>query len=123
MSPAIPEVIFDVRRISDEDLATIRSLCVREILGQYPTFGQWLHEWCDYEQSQRAKGTDERLTKHCLFVPPLPEWSDSEVGDALGGVTKLAFYPKTASFCEIFDRLLVCVAIAASERLCRGGVA
>lgn len=108
---------IDPRRIDDEDLVQLRALCLRSTMTVAPKLAEWLHGWCDTEQAVRA-GSGERSVQHMLCLPPLAEFTDLELGEALQAAADLHFMPgPPEAVAEILDRILLATAGMAGERL------
>ncbi len=109
---------FDVRTISDEQLAWMRKFALGTAMRYAPRFAQWLHGWCDTEQAARASGTDLRPLRHCLFVcPGLPRFTDAELAGTLEILCEITFGSHEDTLSEPLDRLFVATVGIAAERL------
>jgi hypothetical protein len=110
---------FDSRTIPDEVLTQFRRLAVQKVLPMAPTFGEWLRRWCEAEQYARKMHPDKRERMHWLGLPPLPDWTDREIGEALRGITIISLIDVHGSLSDFLDRLTLAISEEAADRLAK----
>ena len=118
-NPFLPTVSFDPAVISDAALAELRQIALRRVMPLAGEFGTWLHHWCDHEQALRQSGVarGKTMTKHDLASPPVAQWSDGDVGQALVAVTTLSYALEDIAAGGLVDRLVLVISEQAAARL------
>ncbi len=116
MSTIAPTVDFSPLDVSDAGLAELRMLALSAMRAA-PTFGQWLHGWCDVEQSRRGKGETTATRRHCCGLPLMAEWSQVDVAGAVEAAAVLVHNCNDFSASQFAERLQLAVSMEAGHRL------
>ena len=114
---AMSDLYFHPRAVPDAELVRLRKLTVESILPQSGELGQWLHAWIDTEQACRTTDPGSRPRRHLTALPPATEWSDRQLGLALKASTTLSYLTLDGSLSDFVDRVAVCLAEVAANRL------
>jgi hypothetical protein len=111
-----PPVVFDPTIIEDEVLAELRRESFT-MMDAAPRFGAWLHRWTEHEQLIRAGEKPRQPDVHSRCLPPLPDWSDAEIGQALLVCAQFIYVAGDAALGAFADRLTLAICGDAGRRL------
>ena len=103
--------------LTDQDLKYLRRVAIKQIPPYSRKLADWLHSWAQTEEFWRADNPTHRPAPHLLGVPPLVEWTNSELAGALRGTTAFFFLAGSESSGLFADRLAFAIAHEAAQRL------